>query len=356
MKTLSVQKLESRDVISEALAVLKTGGLVVFPSDTVYGLLVDATNPQAVEKLIAFKERPKGKAISVFVADFEMLRETVEVNSETGARLKELLPGPFTIILSSKHRTEKLLESENGTLGVRLPDNKRIQELVAQFGKPLSATSANISGSSPHYSIDAFFKTLSEKKKKLIDLVVDVGALPRNKPSTVLDMTTGDLAILREGEVASQRKHSSRSEEETKKIARDLVQLIYSSKQSKAVALIIQGDLGAGKTVFVKGIGEEFGIKNIVSPTYVVMYEYDVKNDNDVEKIAHFDLYNVARADEFQHLGFEAHLHPKNLLCLEWGERAGEVADLLREKASLIYVYIRHIDEKTREIEVRWGI
>lgn len=313
---------------------------------------MDATNKKAVEKLMEFKDRPKGKAISVFVADTAMLKEIVDVDSSVEKKLGELLPGPFTVILRSKHKIEKLLESEKGTLGVRFPDNTLIQDLVKRFGKPVTATSANISGNSPHYSIDAFLKTLSEKKKNLVDLIIDTGLLPRNKPSTVLDMTTENLTVLREGEVSSQKKHISDSVDETKKIAWNLIRSVYSNKQSKAVTIIIRGDLGAGKTVFVKGIGEEVGIKNIVSPTYVVMYEYDVVGNKDVEKLAHFDLYNVSDPSEFPHLGFETYLHPKNLLCIEWGERAGEIADLLKKNTTLIYVYIRHVDKNTREISI----
>lgn len=353
MKTLQTGTSTPEEIISTTVRTLQEGGLVVFPSDTVYGLLVDATNKEAVEKLMRFKDRPKGKAISIFVQDLTMLGDVVEVTSDQEKKLAELLPGPFTVVLKSRHQTEKLLESEDATLGVRYPDHRLIQELVRRFGKPVTATSANISGTSSHYSVGPLLKTLSDKKKDLIDLVVDGGTLPRNKPSTVLDMTTADLAVLREGEVVSQQKYISRSVDETKKIADKLVKKIYASEQKKAVVLIIRGDLGAGKTVFVKGVGEAFGITNIVSPTYVVMYEYEIAANKHVEKLAHYDLYNVSDSSEFAHLGFEDYLHPKNLLCIEWGERAGEIADLLKKHSSLIYVYIRHVDNDTREISIR---
>ena len=97
------------DVIIQALA---KGGIVVSPSDTVYGLLADATDEKAVKKLIEFKNRPTGKAIAVFIPDFLMLQDQVHVNEKQKKVLQELLPGPFTIILDSKHQVSRLLESE----------------------------------------------------------------------------------------------------------------------------------------------------------------------------------------------------------------------------------------------------
>ena len=117
-KTLSLLEKSKKTVINETRKVLARGGLVVFPSDTVYGLLVDATNENAVKKLIRFKNRPHGKAISVFIPDLNNLHQYVQVDHRQDKIIRTLLPGPFTVILKSKHQTSKLLESENGTLGV----------------------------------------------------------------------------------------------------------------------------------------------------------------------------------------------------------------------------------------------
>ena len=94
--------------IHESIKVLQSGGLVIFPSDTVYGALVDSTNKKAVTKLIGFKNRPLGKPISIFVSDAKMLEEYV-IAGKNSSLLSKLLPGPFTVILDSKHKTEALL-------------------------------------------------------------------------------------------------------------------------------------------------------------------------------------------------------------------------------------------------------
>ncbi|MGB9707292.1 MAG: L-threonylcarbamoyladenylate synthase, partial [Microgenomates group bacterium] len=175
-------------VINKALKILKQQGLIVFPSDTVYGLLTDATSCQAVKKLIAFKDRPAGKPISVFVDSFSMLKNIVYVNKKQEKILKSILPGPFTVILKSKKKVCPLLESEEGTLGVRLIKYDLVNELVKHFKKPLTATSANISGHPPCHSIKSFLNQIPKNKRQLIDLIIDIGQLPKNKPSTVIDL------------------------------------------------------------------------------------------------------------------------------------------------------------------------
>jgi L-threonylcarbamoyladenylate synthase len=239
--------------------VLKQGGLVIFPSDTVYGLLVDATNEEAVKKLIAFKNRPPGKAISVFVTE-RFLNEHVTVNDSQQKLLEKLLPGPFTVILDSQHNVSKLLESEKGTLGIRIPDYELVQELVKAFGKPITATSANLGGRPPHYAVETLLKELPESKKQLIDLFVDAGKLPRNKPSTIVDLTTPQLKILRQGDVLlkDQQTFITDTPIQTRKTAQYILKKALESHKDKPIVFILEGDLGSGKTVFVKGLAEYF--------------------------------------------------------------------------------------------------
>ncbi len=352
MKRLSTRSSSKKEILTKTIETLKSGGLVIFPSDTVYGLLVDAANQKAVEKLIEFKSRPKGKAISVFV-DWSLLDKTVSVDKNMLQRVKDLFPGPFTIILPSKDAVNKLLESEDRNLGVRIPDFQLINDLVAEFKKPITATSANLSGRSPHHSVKALLNSLSGKKKALIDLIVDAGTLPRRKPSTVVDMTKPKIKILRKGDMELKNKsvHVSNSEKETKKIAQDLLKQILSKKDSKPKALIIKGTLGAGKTVFVKGIGEHLGITNIISPTYVIEYEYKV-NKFGLKSLIHFDLYTISDPEEFKYLGIEKYLRSSNLLCFEWGERAGEVLPLLQDKSRIVMITAEHVDEKSRKFTI----
>lgn len=341
------------EALSDALNTLHAGGLVICPSDTVYGVLVDAKNAQAVEKLIAFKNRPPGKPISVFLPSLESVQDYVKADGKQEKTVRELLPGPFTIILPSTHRIDPRLESERGTLGIRLPDYRFIAELASRYGSPLTATSANLSGRPPHYSLETLLRELPAVKADLIGLAVDAGKLPRNKPSTVIDLSGSQLKIVRHGDVVSKRLKSylTGSAAETEKTARYLVNRYLEKGSGECLVFILEGDMGAGKTVFVKGAAGLFGVDAIISPTFVVSYEYDVTGKN-IHKLIHADLFNIEDASEFPHLGLEEYLKPGHLLFIEWGEKAGQLYGKLRQKARVIHISMNYLAPTEREIIV----
>jgi L-threonylcarbamoyladenylate synthase len=354
MKIIKLNKNSETTIINITLKALKKGGLVVFPSDTVYGLLCDATNEIAVKKLIEFKNRPPGKAISVFCS-FELLNELVKINEKQQKIIKEILPGPFTIILPSKHKVVNLLESEKKSLGIRIPMYRYIEVLINKYNKPITATSANIAGRPAHYSINTLLDELSDKQKKLIDLIVDAGKLSRNKPSTVVDLTQPEIKILRQGDMDFLKTQTflSKSADETKNIAKKIFKQ-KSNDFKKPLIFIIEGELGVGKTVFIKGIGEILGINNIISPTFVIYYEYKVGTVHELSLryLYHFDLYQIEDKEEFKHLGIEEFLKTGNILCFEWGEKAGEIFDLLKDRGNIVYVRMRYVNEEEREIMI----
>ncbi len=335
-----INQLEFRTIIK----VLKKGGLVIFPSDTVYGALVDATNKEAVTKLLQFKNRPPGKAISIFVADFKMAEFYVAIKNKEKKILTELLPGPLTIVLPSKHRTDRRLESEKGTLGIRLPLYNPILRLVTQYKKPLTATSANLGGYSTHYSIDSLLKQLPKKKQEMIDLIVDSGKLPYNKPSTVVDLSEEKLKILRYGDLnfINTKTWISSSPRQTKMIAQYLLKKNLFFCRSKPLIFIIEGDLGVGKTIFVKGLGEALTVEKIVSPSFVIFYEYKIDNHPFAKKLIHFDLFNVSDQEELSSLKIDSLLAPSHIIVIEWGEKIGEIFKQLKEKGKVIYLHIKY--------------
>lgn len=329
--------------IKKIIDVLKNGGLVVMPSDTVYGLAVDATNKTAVKKLLGFKERWPGKAISVFVSDFKMAKEYALINKESEIIYSSLIPGPFTLIVEGKHKLAKGIEAEDGSLGIRIPDNKFILDLVIKFGKPITATSANLSGRKPHYSIDSFLKTLSKKKKGVIDLIVDEGKLPKNKPSTVIDIREPEIKVLRRGELIAKNSKTfiSKSLRETQKIA-DYV----FEKNKKPIIFGLSGDLGTGKTIFSQEIGKLAGVKEkITSPTYVTY--------NDYGKFLHMDLYKINNQNEIDELELLKIISEKEIVCIEWIENLGDKNfKEIKKENNLVLINFEYVDEKTREIKL----
>ncbi len=351
MNIVPVSQIKIKDIA----AVLKYGGLIICPTDTVYGLLVDATNEKAVDKLIRFKNRPPGKPISVFVADWQMLKKTVEVNRSQKKLLESLLPGPFTIVLPSKHSVSQKLESEKRTLGIRLPDYSFITEIVGDYGGPLTSTSANLSGRRPHYSSHSILQEFPKSKMELVDLVIDGGELPRNKPSTIIDLTTPRVKILRQGDIVFSEKHSflSKSANQTGKIGQFIFNKFKYILKEKPLVFILRGDLGSGKTVFVKGLGELLGVNNIISPTYVIYYEYPLRKKNTV--LLHVDLYNITEDEEYKHLGLTRYLIPGNIICIEWGEKSKAIFGELKKRGEIIFIQLEYQSKDTRKIYVNSG-
>jgi len=373
MEIIKLTPRNHQEVINRALAALRAGGLVVFPSDTVYGLLADAQNPEAVSKLLAFKERRPGQAISVFVADKAMAQDYLQINPNAANVIENLLPGPFTVIAQSRHLTDPRLEAENGTLGIRLPNYPLILELVRQFGRPLTATSANISGRPAVRSISALRKTLSQKKEKMLDLIVDSGILPKNLPSTVIDTTTGQLKMLRVGDFLPLTPNSlvSNSEEQTQALARFLAAKFIPKTPSKPIIFLLEGDLGAGKTIFAKGLAKTLGITQVVaSPTFNICQEYplpysadslqklnhcDIENHHqNVSKFIHCDFYRIESAEELANLHLFDQISCGNIYAIEWPERmSSEMISAVKDVAEIIYLRIKHLGTNSRLIE--WG-
>lgn len=344
---------QSGSAIFDAIKILKKGGLVIAPSDTVYGALVDAQNHEAVKKLIAFKNRPWGKPISVFVENESMMEQYVAINDKQKKLLSNLLPGPFTVVLDSLHKADKLLESERGSLGVRLIDYPFIHNLVKAFGHPVTATSANLSGRNAHHSIDSLLKEFSQKKKDMVDLIIDAGKLPRNMPSTVIDITSTLVKIMRQGDlgIKDYKTFISKSTLDTEKIAQHLINKLLNKLSHTPLVFILEGDMGVGKTVFVKGVGKLFGITDIISPTYVISYEY-VIGQKEVNKLIHCDFFNIDEPQEFQHLGLNQYLVQGNIFFIEWGEKAGDLYELLKSKAHIVHIKMEYGKDKEREINI----
>jgi tRNA threonylcarbamoyl adenosine modification protein YjeE len=141
----------------------------------------------------------------------------------------------------------------------------------------------------------------------------------------------------------------------TKGIAKKIIKETMTKKQAKPLIFIIEGDLGVGKTIFVKGVGEYFGIKDIISPTFVVYYEYNISSKFQVpsSKLVHVDLYNLEREEEFKYLGLEKYLKPGNIFCIEWGEKASAILETLKNKGDVVFIKMKYIDQNKRQITIQ---
>ena len=183
--------------IKAALLVLQAGGLVAFPTDTVYGLAADPFNPAAIERLYAAKERDMSKAIAVLVGTVEQLKQiTPGFSKQAEALAARFWPGALTLVVSRRAELPAQL-SALPTIGVRMPDHHFDLNLLRASG-PLATTSANRSGADNPLTADDVLDQLGGR----IELVLDGGRCPGGVPSTVVDCTIQDVRILREGAIS----------------------------------------------------------------------------------------------------------------------------------------------------------
>jgi L-threonylcarbamoyladenylate synthase len=181
------------DIIERAVSVLQRDGLVVYPTDTTYGLGADALSEEAVLRVYEAKGRPLGHPISVAISDREMLYCIAQVSPEAEALIDRFLPGPMTLVLPAKSLLPSLLMAGTGHIGVRIPNHDIALSLIRAFDSPITATSANRSGEKDPRSED--------EVNVPHDLLISAGALP-GVPSTVVDVE--HRKILRPGTQAGE--------------------------------------------------------------------------------------------------------------------------------------------------------
>ncbi|MGA3291672.1 MAG: L-threonylcarbamoyladenylate synthase [Candidatus Microgenomates bacterium] len=342
-----------KNAVSKAVAVLQRGGLVIYPTETLYGIGADATNPKAIKRLTEYKNRPFGKPYSIAVTDWKMADDYVELNETAKNLYKKFLPGPLTVISKGKHKVAPGVESEDGTLGIRIPDYKLVTDILKAYGKPITSTSANASYKKRPYKISDILENISQKQKDLIDLIIDAGELPKNDPSTVIDTTLDDPVTLRQGEIKLTDKNEvlSKNEEKTQNLAKEIWQKYEGHKGHRAIVFALEGEMGAGKTQFTKGLAHAMGITELVtSPTFALENEYGVGKS----KLFHFDAWRLENSGEIKALGFEDLIKNKSVISIEWAER---VADIIREfddEAIVVWIKIKFGKNEGDRI-ISWG-
>ncbi len=184
------------DRIDEAVAILKSGGVIAFPTETFYGLGADARNETAIEKIFGIKGRDFKNPILVVIGDVRHLEAFAEdIPAEARKLMDRFWPGPLTIVFRAAPSVSPKLTAGTGKIGIRLTSHPIAMEISKRLGGPVTATSANLSGA-PECSSAA--EVLSQLEGK-IDGVVDGGQTPGGKGSTIVDVTVSPIKILREG-------------------------------------------------------------------------------------------------------------------------------------------------------------
>jgi len=357
MRIVDVRKISSGEILQVVLEVFSRGGLVVYPTETTYGIGADATNQQAVDKLLQYKKKRQGKPLSIAVANQEMAEQYVELNSTARNLYKTFLPGPVTIISKGKKKVARGVESEFGTLGVRMPNYSLVLEIVKAFGKPITATSANASYQKRPYSVQDILDNISEKQKSLIDLVLDAGELPRNDPSTVIDTTLDEPSVLRQGIISFKESSTktTHSAEETQELGKKLMQKYKNVLAQKPIIIALKGPMGAGKTQLVKGIAKGLGIERVISsPTFVLAKEYAFEAESQQLQFIHVDAWRMRDEEELEALGFSKWLSQNSVIAIEWAERTEPAIHMREKQVKIVWVEIEYKGkEEERNIIVK---
>ncbi len=404
MQIIKLTKFNHQKIINLSLKILQRGGLIIYPTETCYGAGVDPTNQIAVNKLLSYKQKRQGKPMAVAVYDQTMAQQYVKLSAQARNFYRNFLPGPFCIIsdilkptinnrnladlnnqldsvkskivltnqssvchhefisdnnyannekfkksclILPKNMTNqsivKGVKSEFNTLGVRIPSYPFILNLIKQFNKPITTTSANASYKKTPYCIDDILINLSKKQKNLIDLIIDAGILPKNPTSLIIDTTTSSPLLIRSSSNQLGKKITSdktqlkkqknflfltpqkeqifitKNENETQNLAQRLMLKFFTQYEKKGLVFGLDGELGSGKTIFSKGIAKFLKLKdNIQSPTYTYMHEYHYHRDQNNGFFYHLDVWKINQKQQYDWLKIEKFFLPKNVVAIEW--------------------------------------
>ncbi len=196
---LPYNKNDFSKIASDALGVIKKGGVIAYPTESFYALGVQAFNEEALKKLYEIKNRPSDKPLPVIVGDMDTLLSIVKsVPDQAKDLMERFWPGPLTLLFNALDEVPSLLTGGTGKVAIRIPGESAALYLARALKMPITATSANPSGERPAEDIDGIVGYFSNA----VDLAIDSGRTLGGKPSTILDVTVFPPEILREGRIA----------------------------------------------------------------------------------------------------------------------------------------------------------
>jgi tRNA threonylcarbamoyl adenosine modification protein (Sua5/YciO/YrdC/YwlC family) len=183
-------------LIRQAVEILKKGGIIIYPTDTIYGLGCDIYQHRAIERICQIKNiNPQKAQLSFVCYDLSDLSQYArQLSTPVYRTMKQYLPGPFTFILQASKEVPKILKTKKDTVGIRIPDNKIARCIVKELGNPI--LSASLPGEQVEDYTDP--EIIHERFAKQVDLVID-GGVGGVEPSTIIDFTSGEALVVREG-------------------------------------------------------------------------------------------------------------------------------------------------------------
>lgn len=189
--------------IGEAVKFLKEGKIIVYPTDTLYGLGCDALNEEAIKKIFEIKKREEKKPLSVIVKDIDEIKKYASIDEYQERIASNVFPGPYTLIFSGAKIVPSIITAGSSNIGIRIPDNEITKLLSENFENPIVTTSVNVSGNDP---LSDPFRIVEEFKSADItpDLILDGGKIKNPNPSVVIDVTRKSPQIVRSGMLSTE--------------------------------------------------------------------------------------------------------------------------------------------------------
>ena len=200
MEVLKLAEAGVAAAARRAAATLREGGVILYPTDTLYGLGSDALSDEAVAKVYKIKKRDDQKPIHCIVADQAVAEKYAVFEDLPLVLARSLWPGALTLILKKKEGIETGVARGLSTIGIRIPDHPLCLAMAKEFSGPITTTSANISGKPCERSVEKILAQLGDTAKD-IDLIIDAGELPERLPSAVVDVSGTEAVVLREGAI-----------------------------------------------------------------------------------------------------------------------------------------------------------
>ena len=186
--------IANRNEIAKIARVLKNGGIIIYPTETSYGIGANALNKKAVLKVHRAKRQPTNKPISIIVPNVKVAKKFGKISRDAEKIMKKFMPGPLTLVVERQGKVPNILSRK--TIAFRISSDRTADAIAKRFGSAITATSANAHGKPPIYS----FKRALEEFGGKVDLIVNAGNLPKRKASTIYDMT--QKKVLRKGPVS----------------------------------------------------------------------------------------------------------------------------------------------------------
>lgn len=193
--------MDHLELLSNVVATLKLGGVVLHPTETCYGLAADALNKKAIRRVYEMKNMPTDKPVSIMVPSIEVAREMGVFDERAHKLARQFWPGPLTIIVKRAAGLPSFLNQECSTVGIRYPDHAFTLEMLRRFGGPLITTSANMYQGPQAYAVSDFLAQCPAAASPVC--VVDMGPIPEILPSTVVDCSGEKLRVVRSGPISA---------------------------------------------------------------------------------------------------------------------------------------------------------